>query len=209
MVHKDARYVMAAVQGILGWEWLVSGTNKVLSGTFPDGLGGTLSSGLKDNANGWYVAFIQSVIRPHGLFFGYAIEIAEVLAGIALLAGALLLIGGPRRRGEPQYRMAVSLVGASTLAALTCAFLCVNFHFFMGDGILPGIDPSHPYDEGISLDTLMAPIALVTVFFNLHLLSDMTGVPTAERLHRVAARLRAITGRRYTSAPVAAGGSAS
>ncbi len=209
MVHRDARYPMAAVQGILGWEWLVSGANKVLSGAFPSGLGGTLSNGLKDNPNNWYVAFVQSAILPHSLFFGYAIEIAEVLAGIALITGALLLIGGPRRRGEPQYRPAVALVGASVLAALTCAFLCVNFHFFMGDGILPGIDPSHPYNEGVSLDTLMAPIALVTVFFNLHVLSYMTGVPTTERLHRVTARIRALTGRGYASAPVPAGGSAS
>jgi thiosulfate dehydrogenase [quinone] large subunit len=209
MVHKDARYAMAAVQGILGWEWLVSGSNKVLSGTFSSGLGGTLSDGLKGNPNGWYVAFVQSVILPHSLFFGYVIETVEVLAGIALVAGALLLIGGPRRRGEPQYRMAVSLVGASVLAALTCIFLCVNFHFFMGDGILPGIDPFHPYNEGISLDTLMAPMALVTVVFNVHVLSYMTGVATAERLHRVAARLRALTGRGHTSAPAAAGGSAS
>jgi thiosulfate dehydrogenase [quinone] large subunit len=208
MVQRDARYAMAAVQGILGWEWLVSGSNKVLSGTFPSGLGGTLSDRLKGNPNGWYVSLIQSVILPHSLFFGYVIEIAEVLAGIALITGALLLIGGPRRRGEPQYRPAVALVVASTLAALTCTFLCVNFHFFMGDGILPGIDPSHPYNEGISLDTLMAPMALVTVFFNLHVLSYMTGVPTTERLHRMATRFRALTGRGYPSTSVAASGSA-
>jgi thiosulfate dehydrogenase [quinone] large subunit len=197
------------VQGILGWEWLVSGANKVLSGTFPSGLGGTLSNGLKDNPNGWYVAFVHNVILTHSVFFGYSIEIAEVLASIALLAGALLLIGGARRRGDPQYRPAIGLVIASTLGALTCAFLCVNFHFFMGDGILPGIDPFHPYSEGVSLDTLMAPMALVTVFFNLHLLSDMTGVPTVERVRRVAVRVRSLLGHDLTSAQVASGGSAS
>lgn len=192
MVHRDARYVVAAVQGILGWEWLVSGANKVLSGTFPVGLAGTLSDGIKGNPNGWYAAFLQRAILPHSIFFGYVIEIAEVLAGLALLSGALVLIGGIRHRGEPQYRLAVAQIVAATLAALTCAFLCVNFHFFMGDGILPGINPANPFDEGIDLDTLMPPMALLILIFNLFVLSDASGIPIAAFPRRVVGRVRSL-----------------
>ncbi|HLJ81787.1 MAG TPA: hypothetical protein VKT52_09900 [Ktedonobacterales bacterium] len=144
MIHRDARYVAAAVQGIVGWEWLVSGTNKVLSGSFPSGLTGILQDGIKTNPNSWYVAFLQGVILPHSLIFGYLIEVAEVLAG------ALVLVGGIRHRDEPQYRLAVAQIVAAALAALICAFLCVNFHFFMGDGVLPGLNPATPSTKALT-----------------------------------------------------------
>lgn len=206
MVHKDARYVVAAVQAILGWEWLVSGANKVLSGTFPAGLAGTLDDGIKGNPNGWYVAFLQDVILPHSVFFGYLIEVAEVLAGLALLSGAVVLIVGIRRRGEPPYRLAVAQLVAASLAALACAFLCVNFHFFMGDGILPGVNPANPFDEGVDLDTLMVPLALLILIFNLYVLSDASGIAIAELPRRTIERVRPIFARvrlRHRALPTA------
>ena len=206
MIHKEARYLAAAVQGLIGWEWLVSGSNKVLAGDFPSGLAGTLSDGIKGNPNGWYVAFLKSVILPHSVFFGYAIEIVEVLAGLALLAGALLFITGVRRRGEPQYRMALVQVVAATLASFSCAVLCVNFHFFMGDGILPGLSPSRPFNEGVPLDTLMPPLSFVMLIFNLYTLSYMTGVPLKQFPHRVRMWLRAPFSHSRHSLPATAEG---
>ena len=79
MVHKDARYLAAAVQGLIGWEWLISGANKALAGDFPSGLAGTLDDGIKGNPNGWYVAFLKSVVLPHSVFFGYAIRAERTL----------------------------------------------------------------------------------------------------------------------------------
>lgn len=190
MVHRDARYMAAAVQGIVGWEWLVSGANKVLSGSFPNGLAGTLQDGIKTNPNGWYVAFLHGVILPHSVVFGYLIQVAEVLTGLALLSGALALIGGIRRRDEPQYRLAVAQILAAALAALVCALLCVNFHFFMGDGLLPGLNPGNAFDEGIDLDTLMPPMALLILFFNLYVLGDMTGVAFQTLPRRVIVRMQ-------------------
>lgn len=189
MMHRDARYVAAALQGIVGWEWLTSGANKVLSGGFPAGLAGNLSDGLKSNPESWYVAFIRTVVLPHSVFFGYLIESVEVLTGLALLAGALGLLGSVRRRGEPQYRVAVVQVSASALAALACSFLCVNFHFFAGDGLLPGINPSMAFNEGIDIDTLMLPLALVILFANLALLAEMHGTTLGEQARRLGARL--------------------
>lgn len=204
MVHRDARYVAAAVQGIVGWEWLVSGANKVLSGTFPTGLANTLNSGMKDNPNGWYVAFLQAVILPHSILFGYLIEVAEVLAGLALLAGTLLLVGGIRSRGEPQYRIAVAQIVAAALAALTCIFLCVNFHFFMGDGILPGLDPTHAFDQGVDLDTLMPPMALLILVFNLYVLGDMSGIPIVDIPRHAGEYVRSLVAHGRHAAPGAA-----
>src|SRR5579871_6315734 len=108
MMSRDARYVAAAVQGIIAWEWLVSGTNKVLSGVFPQGLASTLQDSIKNNPNGWYVSFLRGIIIPHSVAFGYAIEITEILIGVALLVGVVLLISPLRQRGAPQYRLAVA-----------------------------------------------------------------------------------------------------
>lgn len=185
MIQKETRYLAAALQGILGWEWLVSGVNKVASGTFPSGLKTTLSDGVKGNPNGWYVGFLHAIVLPHSVAFGYIIEVVEVLAGVALLAGALVLLGGIRRRGEPQYRLAVAQVMAATVAALACITLCVNFHFFMGDGVLPGVSVANAFNEGVDLDTLMPPLALVILVFNLYALRLMTGVSIVTITRRV------------------------
>lgn len=75
MVQKETRAVLAVVQALIGFEWLVSGANKVLSGAFPQGLAQNLSEGLADNPNAWYVAFLRSVVLPHSVFFGYLIEL--------------------------------------------------------------------------------------------------------------------------------------
>ncbi len=75
MLNRTTRYLLAAIQAILGWEWLMSGGNKLLSGSFPQGLATTLTNNFKDNPNTWYVAFLQQNILPHSLFYGYLIDV--------------------------------------------------------------------------------------------------------------------------------------
>ena len=185
MLSRDARYLAAAVQGIVAWEWLVSGANKILSGTFPQGLAGTLRDGIKSNPNGWYVSLLQELVLPHSVAFGYAVEFAEILIGVALLAGTIFLLGPVRHQGDPQYRLAVGEVVAAALASLVCAFLCINFHFFMGAGLFPGIDTAKAFGEGISLDTLMPPISILILCVNIYVLGDMTGRPIPQLLRRI------------------------
>ncbi len=194
MLSKDARYVTAALQVVIAWEWLVSGANKMLAGDFPQKLAGTLEDGIKNNPNGWYVAFLKQFILPHSVGFGYTIEFTEGLIGVALLIGAVLLLGPVRRHGDPQYRIALVEMSAAAFAALVCAFLCVNFHFFMGDGVLPGIDVSNAFDEGISLDTLMPPLSVIILYLNLLVLSDMTNFPLTTHMRRIAHRALSLVG---------------
>src|SRR5437764_8276217 len=91
MLNRTTRYLLAAIQAILGWEWLMSGGNKLLSGSFPQGLATTLTNNFKDNPNTWYVTFLQQIILPHSLFYGYFIEWTEITIAVILLGGALLL----------------------------------------------------------------------------------------------------------------------
>lgn len=190
MLSRDARWVAAAVQVVIAWEWLVSGTNKVLSGVFPQGLADTLHEGIQNNPNGWYVAIIERMVLPNSVAIGYFIEAAEVFIGIALFIGAAVLIGPVRRRGAPQYRLAVGEIAAATVASLLCAFLCVNFHFFMGDGVFPWFDPGRAFDEGVTLDTLMPPLSLLILIINVIMLVDMTGMPVARALKPITHRAR-------------------
>ena len=196
MLTRDARWVAAAVQGIIAWEWLVSGINKVLAGTFPQDLADTLRDGMRDNPNGWYVSLLQGVVLPHSVIFGYAIEATEIFIGIALLIGAVVLIGPLRHRDSPQYHLALGEVAAATAAALLCVFLCVNFHFFMGDGLIPWFSPAHAFDEGISLDTLMPPLAVVVLVVNVYALAEMANFALADHLRGALRRLRLLFGAR-------------
>lgn len=175
MLSKSTRYLLAAIQAIVGYEWLVSGGNKLLSGGFPAGLANTLAENLKDNPNGWYVSFLQTVVVPHSVLFGYLIELAELGMGIALVAGALLLCGRIPAKGQPFYRLARFEVGAAAAAAFLCVVLCVNFHFWMGDGMISAFNPGDPFNEGIDLDTLLPPISAIIGVLNVRLLVAMIG----------------------------------
>ncbi len=189
---RDARWVAAALQAVIAWEWLVSGANKVLAGNFPQGLADTLDEGMHDNPNGWYVSILQHVVLPHSVAFGYLIEATELFIGIALFIGVIVLVGPVRRHGMPQYRLAVGEVAAAMVAALLCAFLCVNFHFFMGDGVFPWFNPANAFDEGITLDTLMPPVAVLLFLVNARLLVVMTEMPVGRYLQRGVRRLQAL-----------------
>ena len=211
MLSRDARWVAAALQAVIAWEWLVSGANKVLAGNFPQGLADTLNDGIHDNPNGWYVSILQHIVLPHSVAFGYMIEATEIFIGIALFIGVVVLVGPVRRRDMPQYRLAVGEVVAAMVAALLCAFLCVNFHFFMGDGVIPWFNPANAFDEGITLDTLMPPVAVLLFLVNARLLVEMTEMPLGQYLQRGVRRLQALgdhgQGKRQASAGVEDGAS--
>ncbi len=205
MFSRDARWVAAALQAVIAWEWLVSGVNKVLAGNFPQGLADTLNEGIHDNPNGWYVSILQQVVLPHSVAFGYMIEATELFIGIALFIGVVVLVGPVLRRGMPQYRLAVGEVAAAMVAALLCAFLCVNFHFFMGDGIFPWINPANAFDEGVTLDTLMPPVAVLLFLVNARLLVAMTEMPVGQYLQRGVRRLQALVGHGHNKRRATAG----
>ena len=174
MLNRAARYLLAAIQALIGWEWLISGSNKILSGNFPQRLAGTLQQGIQGNPNEWYVSFLQSVVQPHSIFFGYLIEWTELTIGVVLLSCAVLLLNTPRRRGESQHTLVMGFFALGSLVAVLGAFLCINFHFWMGHGLIPGIG-ADPNDEGIDLDALIPPLSLVILIANLAFMKALRG----------------------------------
>jgi thiosulfate dehydrogenase [quinone] large subunit len=189
MTHPSARRLLAALQAIIGWEWLMSGGNKLLSGTFPQGLASTISSMLKDNPDGWYVSFLQHTILPQSVFYGYLIEWTELAIGLILLSNALLLLGQPRSLGQPLARLMVLSSLAVIGAALAGAFMTINFHFLAGGWIFPRFDRTAAYGEGIDLDALLPPFEVVMIIAQSALIAEVTGVSWSQRLRRVSQHL--------------------
>lgn len=184
MRNRETRAFVAAVQALIGFEWLVSGANKVFSGVFPQGLAAALQDGLSDNPNAWYAALLRRAVLPHSVFFGYLIESVELALGVVLAGGAVMLLMRPRKPGEPLYRFTLLQTALAAGAALLGTFLCVNFHFWMGDGIVPTLNTAHPFDEGIDLDTLLPPLSLIVAYANIRWLGQLSGVPIFARIQR-------------------------
>ena len=81
---------LLAVQGFLGYEWLMSGLAKALSPDFVTGLGDNLADTSKDLAAGFYKSFLDGTVIPNGQLFGYLVMIGELAIGATLIVVSLL-----------------------------------------------------------------------------------------------------------------------
>lgn len=184
MLQKSTRYLLAALQGIIGWEWLMSGGDKLLAGTFPQGLGAALANGIDGNPNDWYVNFLQSSVLPHSIFFGYLVEWTEVVVGIVLLTGAFMLLGKPRRRGEQQHALMVGYSVAVIFASVLSIIMSINFHFWLGGWVIPTFNPATLYNEAIDLEGLLPPLSLTIIIAHIALLRALQGERLLASLYR-------------------------
>lgn len=176
MLNRSTRFLLAALQAILGWEWLMSAGNKVLSGSFPQGLADTLNNGIKNNPNTWYAAFLQQNILPHSIFYGYLIEWTEVVIAIFLLGGAFILVSRSRMPEDVWYAFGLTTSIAVAIVAAIGAFLTVNFHFWAGGWVFPIFRPGMANGEGIDLDALLPPLSLVVTIANIALFRELQRV---------------------------------
>lgn len=176
MLNRSTRFLLAALQAVLGWEWLMSAGNKVLSGSFPQGLADTLNNGIKNNPNTWYAAFLQQNILPHSIFYGYLIEWTEVVIAIFLLGGAFILVSRSRMPEDVWYAFGLTTSIAVAIVAAIGAFLTVNFHFWAGGWVFPIFRPGMANGEGIDLDALLPPLSLVVTIANIALFRELQRV---------------------------------
>ena len=141
---------LLVVQIILGYEWLVSGTTKVASGTFVSGLADNLRSNA-DSAPGFYRSLIHSTLIPNARTLAVLIEIGELAVGLVFVAAAIVwLTRWPRLSATA--RMAV--LGTTMVAALGASFMALNFHLARG-GNHPWLIPADGMDETIDVDTVL------------------------------------------------------
>lgn len=153
------------IQLFIGYEWFMSGLTKIHQGDFPGGLAAELEAKSK-GAAGWYKSFLDGSVIPHAAGFGYALEIGELLIGIALVGTTLAWLFGGHRL--PARGRAWILI-ATAAAALAGIFMNVNFHLANGSAH-PWLIPKGGFDEGVDLDSLMPAIQLVLIVVSLALL---------------------------------------
>jgi thiosulfate dehydrogenase [quinone] large subunit len=152
---QTAAVGLALVEALLGYEWLLSALNKILSPTFRSGLAGQLKMDMAGNPNGWWVALAKGLVLPHASLFGVLVEVGELLVALGFFAGAALWVSGrfPVRRWA--CRVNLGVIGA----LLGSALMTANYYVMSG-ATLPGLDPSNPFNEGLSIDGLLTLVAV-------------------------------------------------
>ncbi|MDQ2666659.1 MAG: hypothetical protein M3Z05_11685 [Gemmatimonadota bacterium] len=169
MTEQNVRPVLSMrglliVEMIIGYEWLISGLVKVVRGEFPSGLAATLLEKLP-KVPGWYGSFLSGAVIPNAPYFGYAIELAELLAGIVLLVGPVIALLAWE---QVPHWMRKFVLFLTAVAAIGGAFLAINLHlanaashpwFFLGDS----------FDEGVDLDSVLPAIQLVIAWISIAL----------------------------------------
>lgn len=144
------------VQFFLGYEWLMSGLAKLVSGDFASTLGATLADMTKDQS-GPYKSFIDNVAIPNGQLFGTLVMAGELTAGAVFIVAALAAVAAWSRLGPRGQSLLLGVVG---LTAIVGAFMSLNFHLAMGANAPWTIAPD-PNDQGVDLDSLMVVLQLV------------------------------------------------
>jgi uncharacterized membrane protein YphA (DoxX/SURF4 family) len=157
----DTRVLAAGFFGLqffVGYEWVMSGLSKALSGNFASSLAGTLGDMTKDQS-GLYKSFIDSVAIPNGTLFGYLVMAGELSVGAVLLTTSLVALARWPVLGVKSRYAVLGLVAS---AALIGTFMSLNFHMAMGSTAPWAISPN-PNDQGVDLDSLMMIMQLVLV----------------------------------------------
>jgi hypothetical protein len=167
---------LLAVTMVIGYEWFISGLVKFVRGDFPAGLADELQAKV-ETTSGWYGNFMTNALIPNGNLFGYFVETSELLAGIALIAGPLILLFGWDRISDRIRSVVLLAIGT---AAIGGAVLAINLHLANG-GNHPWLLPGDAFDEGIDLDSVLPAIQIVigTVSFILLRRLRRSGADTA------------------------------
>ncbi len=163
---------LAGLELLIGYEFLASGVDKLLYGTFPQSLGGLLS-GLLGNGHlpGPFAALLQWLVLPNAVFFGRLIEWGEALAGLGLLASGLCAFLRPLVEARASGRLWRLFAGADRLAvglapiaAVGAGLLALSFYLLDGlptIGFTPSIAYGGALDSGLIL-ALACAIILAT-----------------------------------------------
>lgn len=158
---KVNRRVVMWMLLFIGYEWFVSGINKLLSGEYLGGFQGEVSDAVsKGTPHFGYGALLNSLVVPHAELFAIFIMAAEIFAGAAFLLVAIFSLAN----GTFAAWVAKLGIGASIVSA----FLGINIFLFAGGPyfFLQG----DPFDGGVTVDFLMFlfSLPLIGYFYSLN-----------------------------------------
>jgi hypothetical protein len=152
----------AGLQLLLGYEWLVSGVDKLLYASFPTAVGALLRGTLQGGRlPALFVGFLRVIVLPHSVAFGYLVEWGETLAGLGLIAGGLVTLMAPvaRRRlafGAAQWLTRGQRVTEWLAAGAALGAGLMGLSFYLLDGtptqwFMPSVAFGGALDTGLML----------------------------------------------------------
>jgi hypothetical protein len=161
---------LAGLQLVIGYQWLVSGIDKVLLGVFPAQVGllliGRIGSG---KLPAYFAALLRTVVVPNAPIFGYALMLGETLAGLGLVAAGAFNILRPlfetRARGRLWEIFALTdrlVTGLAPLAALGAGLLGLSYYVLDGAPTI-WFTPSLAYGGAIAPALVLSLASLVLV----------------------------------------------
>lgn len=166
--------VLAALELLIGYEWLLSGVDKLLYGSFPQQLSSLLRGTLAGNTlPSIFAALLRTLVLPNAALFGLLIELAETLAGVGLIVAGIVGLLGPlaeRRLHGPlasAYRAGLHLLRALLpVAALGTALLGLSFYLLDG-APAPWFAPSVAYGGALDTGLFLAVASLIILLSQL------------------------------------------
>jgi hypothetical protein len=167
--NRVAAWGLAAVLLLSGYEWLLSGLDKLFSADFRSGLGGEIQEAMSGNPNHWYVRFLADVVVPHARICATFVECGEIAVAFGLFVGAAVWIGGDRipRRWERRLHLVASG------ALLSSAVMTANYYLMSGNRF-PWLNTGAPFDEGLDIDGLLTLVSLSLLAIHLLALRNWT-----------------------------------
>lgn len=165
-----ANVALAGLQLIIGYQWLVSGVDKLLLGNFPDQMGRLLALQISSGKlPAFFAALLQSLVVPNAPAFGYAIMLGETLSGLGLIAAGLFILARPTVEAHITGRlwMVFALTDrlVTTLAPVAAAgagLLGLSYYLLDGAPTL-WFTPSLAYGGAIAPGMVVALASLVLV----------------------------------------------
>ncbi len=151
-----------AITLVLGYLWLVSGLDKILSEEFTSGFANYVRLQIADAPIlPWYKNLLESFVLPNGILMAQIIQYAELVIGIVLILASIWNFIW-------HSRMIHHALAWSNVVSF---ILILNIILFLGISI-PIVDAEEVFEEGVGLDymvLLMSFFLAVANFREAHL----------------------------------------
>jgi hypothetical protein len=161
---------LAGLELLIGYEWLVSGVDKLLLGTFPAMMTGLLNGSLSGGRlPDFFAALLRGLVLPNAQLFGYFIEWSETLAGVALMAVGLVTLLRPLAERYLKLRAALVFSYGARLLDVVAPFAAagaglLGLSFFLLDGLPTAwFAPSTAYGGAIDTGFFLAIASVILV----------------------------------------------
>ena len=160
----------AGLRLVVRYQWLVSGVDKLLLGTFPGQMGQLLAGQISGGKlPAYFAALLRALVVPNAPVFGYMVMLGETLAGLGLIAAGLFTLIRPlaeaRARGSAWNIFARAdrlVMGLAPAAAVGAGLLGLSYYLLDGAPTL-WFTPSLAYRGAIAPGMLVALASLVLV----------------------------------------------